>query len=165
MERVSKFFNKYWVDALTVDLPSAASTAATSAPISTQGVLGGPILSQIEAIYTQPLNDVHAKTLGTCVAEIRKGRRTPFQEWLTSVRSNPVAWSAISKEVRARGLTVAAMIAVIDRKLVEARNLLDEAEQYQHATDRSARAMLNRNIDGLCAAAAYLVDPVDRKET
>ncbi|BCH63542.1 hypothetical protein RvVAT039_07580 [Agrobacterium vitis] len=164
LERVSRFFDKYWVDALTVDLPSLTTTAATTAPISTQGVLGGPILAQIEAIYTQPLNDVHAKTLETCVAEIRKGRRSPFQEWLTAARANPVAWGAISKEVRAKGFTIAAMIAVTDMKLAEARDFLDEAEQYDHAADRTARAMLIRNIDGLPAATAYLVDPVDRKE-
>ncbi len=164
IERVSKFFNRYWVDALTADLPSEAPTAATSAPFSAQGILSGPILAQIEAIYTQPLNDVHAKTLESCVAEVRKGRRSPFKEWLITARSNPVAWAAISNEVRAKGLTVAAMIAVTDMKLAEARDLLDEAEQYEHASDRTARAMLIRNVEGLAAAIAYLVNPVDRKE-
>jgi hypothetical protein len=164
LDRVSKFFGNYWVDELSSDVPVVDTNVATSAPFAMQNVLGGPLISQIEAIYAQPLNDVHARAFQSCIVEIRKGVRSPFQEWFGTARSNPIAWAAITPEVRARGLTVAAMIKITDNEPASAGALLEEAEVSYHATDRTARAMLMHKVAGLSQAIAYIMNPVDRRE-
>lgn len=162
---VDRYFNDVWVKAISADVPDGAPSQATSAPFAMQDILGGHgVLSHIESLYTQPLSDVNAKALERCVAELRKGRRSSFQEWFEAARSNLFGWAGISQDVRAKGLRIAAMIALTDGLIENCKVLLDEADSLQHAPDRTARAMLLRAMDGLPAALFYITAPVDRRE-
>ncbi|WP_017965225.1 hypothetical protein [Rhizobium leguminosarum] len=163
---VDRYFNEAWVTALSTDFDVGTSTAASGALFSARGPTAsqGAILAQIESLYVGPLNEMLSTTLEHAVAELRRGRRSEMKRWLEDARSDFIKWQGADPELKAKGLRATAMVVLGEGDLEKSERLLDEADAFAPAPDRTTRAFLIRARDGGAAARRYLQGPDGRRE-
>lgn len=162
---IDRYFNESWVKALSAQVAigpgaTAGGLFSTRGPTASQGA----ILSQIESLYAGPLNQMLSTTLDAAIAELRRGRRSKIKRWLEDARADVVTWQGAEPELKAKGLRVAAMVILAEGDQSGAEQLLDEADSFAPAPDRTHRAYLIRAKSGGGAARTYLQNPDGRRE-
>ncbi|MBB3398785.1 hypothetical protein [Rhizobium sp. BK060] len=163
---VDRYFNDAWVRALSADVPTGVALAAASAPFTPKGftVGQGALLSQIESLYTAPLSEALSKSLEEAIAALRRGRRSAVRTWLEDAQANPFVWGGANAETKAKGLRAVAMVLLGEGDVDAAARLLDDADRFQPAPDRSAHAFFVRATKTGKAAQDYLKSPEGRRE-
>lgn len=162
---IDRYFNESWVKALSaeVDVGPAATPGglfSTRGPTASQGA----ILSQIENLYVGPLNQMLSTTLEAAIAELRRGRPSKIKRWLEDARADAVTWQGAEPALKAKGLRATAMVILGEGNLNGAEQLLDEADSFAPAPDRTTRAYLIRAKSGGAAARKFLQNPDGRRE-
>lgn len=164
---VNQYFNKYWLEAISADLPVGHPSVEGNAPIGVQGWFTASLqqfaLSQIDSIAGH-LNAAWSHRLDDVIKELREGRSSGIQSWVREAKATPALWQGIDAEVRARAIRAAAMVLVREGDLIRATDLLDEADVLAPPPDRSARTILTRAQAGLPAALSHLSEPLNAKE-
>lgn len=164
---VNQYFNKYWVKAISADLPVGHPSVEGNAPIGMQGWFKDSLqqfaLGQIESMAGH-LNAAWSHRLDDAIKELRGGRSSGIQSWVREAKATPALWQSIDAEVRAKAIRASAMAVVREGDWTQAACLLDEADELAPPPDRSARTILARVQIGLPEALSRLSEPLNGKE-
>ncbi|MCJ2087226.1 hypothetical protein MKK88_14710 [Methylobacterium sp. E-005] len=167
VDLVDRYFNRYWVDAIS-------ATAGTSTPTASPATLGtsagqAPSLSQqalaqATGLLSGPMGAALSASLEAALAAARSGRTGELRAWLDETRASPETWDALEPATKARSLAAVAMLHLRDGETAAAEGLLDEADRTTSPTDASPRALLLRATAGMEAALAALDAPSTSRE-
>lgn len=164
---VDRYFNRYWVDAVSAMAGTSTPTAAPSTLGTSPGDSAGlpqQALAQATSLLSRRIGTVLSASLDAALAAARSGRPSELRDWLDGTRASPDAWEALEPAARARALGAVAMLHLRDGDTATAESLLDEADRISAPTDASPRALLLRATSGTDAALGVLVAPATAHE-
>jgi hypothetical protein len=167
---IDRYFNHYWVEAISVGLGTGSSAATGPTPVATgdPGMIAAAELlrqaAELAFAGAEGVGDLMAARLDEAIAALGRGRVSDLRTWLSEARATDRIWTGLSPDVRAKALRASALLHLRDRETAEARALLDEADGIAAPTDASARAHLAWAEDRPDDALAMVEQPATPRE-
>ena len=145
---VDRYFNKFWVEAISAGLGAGSPVVQEAAPVAAGNptmIAAAELLRQASEFASSGsgrIGELMAARLDEAIERLRTGRSTELKAWLSEARATDHLWSGLSPSLRAKALRAFALLQIRDGLSAEAASTLDEADRISEPQDASARAYL-----------------------